>query len=348
MKKSIAVIFGGEGLERSISELSASTIISFIDKKLYTPVLIGITSSGCWYIYRGSPEAVEKGTWSENPRYLTPTFPVTVDGVSGFLCGNEILRVDAAVIILHGERGEDGIIQGALDAAHIPYVGADVYASAVTADKAYTKLCAEHLSIPTAKWLLSTKESENDARVRAEEEIGYPMFIKPARRGSSFGAHPVLGSADFSPAFSDAFTQGGGRVLIEALIPVDYELECGYLEGESPMFSPKGRILSDGNFYDFDAKYKGRNSPALELCKDNTEGIQYKAEKYAKLLVDFIGIRHMSRIDFFVTKNGELLFNEINSIPGMTKSSLYPKLTETMGFGRGEFINRLIEAVCKK
>lgn len=342
MRKRIALIFGGEGYERTISELSAENLFGFIDKDKYAVLRIKIENSGDWYTAppypEEYPELVGKGR--------VATFPVKIGNESGFLIDGGLIPVCAAVVCLHGNLGEDGVIQGALSAAHISYVGEEVYPSAVTSDKVYTKLMAESLGIPTARWLLAKSSDLPSARKRAERKFGYPMFIKPARAGSSYGAHPVYKKSEFKDAFNDA-SHYGDRILIEELIPVSYELECALLDdGKSRRIAPSGRVFSDGKFYDFEAKYKGVSSPRAEAEAGKNPEIEEKITAYTNLLADLIGIRDLSRFDFFVTRDGSVYFNEINAIPGMTKTSLYPALTETMGICRGEFINLLVEKKC--
>ncbi|MBO7304514.1 MAG: D-alanine--D-alanine ligase [Clostridia bacterium] len=344
MKEKIALIFGGEGAERSISEISAENLCRMIDGTVYDVMPIGISPSGDWYFYRGARENMSGGRWLTDTTNLHPTFPVKIGGRSGFLADGKAIPVACAIPCLHGDFGEDGTVQGALRAAHISYVGQDVYASAMTSDKSYTKLVAEHLGIPTAKW---TVLSEPDARFALEEaktKIFFPMFIKPARLGSSIGAHPVSNSDSFIEAYNDAYSLGG-RVLVEELIPIKYELECAMLNmGGETRIAPYGKITSGGAFYDYGAKYCGKGSVGVSADGDLEKEIASVAKDYAARLVDFIGIRDLGRIDFFVTDRGQVYFNEINVLPGMTESSLYPRLTEQMGLKTGEFINILIEA----
>lgn len=330
MKKRVALIFGGEGSEREISELSAQNVDSLIDKSLYDVVYIEISGNAQWYIKKGGVK--------------TPTFPVMLDGKSGFYDGGRILEVDCALPCLHGDFGEDGVVQGALTLAHIKYIGQDVYASALTSDKAYTRAVSDSLGIPGAKWLLSTENEPCVARGRAEEQIGYPMFIKPARQGSSFGSHPVYSNLDFDSAYNDA-KRYGNRVLIEELVDYKFELECALFENKKQIFSAGGRILSDGDFYDYNSKYDKNSSPKTEAQSGIFPRAEALAIEYSKRLADFIGIKHISRFDFFVTSDERVYFNEINVFPGMTKTSLYPLLTEDMGLRRGDFINLLISEV---
>ncbi len=335
MKKSVALIFGGEGCEREISLSSAKNVYKMIDREKYSVLPIYISESGDWYAQREMPQG-------EIPRDI-PTFPVRIDGRSGFLVKGRVGTVSVALPILHGEYGEDGVIQGALEAAHIPYIGCGVIAGALTSDKAYTKAVAASLGIPTAKWVTSDGCTVDEAKQLAEGAIGYPMFIKPARRGSSIGASRVDTAEEFYPAYTEAAIHG--RVIIEECISVGYEVECGFLSLDGDVrTSPTGTIATDGNFYDFGAKYSGIDTPKIShgaRVTDERAKIAEMAERLARAL----DLRHLARLDFLVSTNGQIYFNEINSIPGMTPSSLYPAITEDMGFKCGEFINRLIDEV---
>ena len=219
MKISVALIFGGEGCERDISLRSAKSIYEMIDKERFSVLPVYISENGDWYAQREMPSG-------EIPRDI-PTFPVRIEGRSGFLVKGHVGTVSVALPILHGELGEDGVIQGALEAAHIPYVGCDVISSALTIDKAYTKAVAASLGIPTARWVSSDGRTASEVKALAEEAIGYPMFIKPARRGSSIGASRVDTAEDFYPAYDIAAIHG--RVIVEECISVKYEVECGFL-----------------------------------------------------------------------------------------------------------------------
>ena len=331
MKKRVALIYGGEGAERDISKNSAKNLCSQIDKDKYDVLSIEILENGNW-------NAV-----TENGKYID-TYPIMLGGVSGFLLNGKILQTDCAIPCLHGDFGEDGVVQGALIAAHIKYVGQDVYASAITSDKAYSKLVANSLGIPTANWIASDGGTDT-AKAKAEASLSYPMFIKPARLGSSYGAAPVRSEEDFKSAYAYA-RSFDKRVLIEELIDFDYEVECALFDAGERKISAGGRVLSGGRFYDFDSKYNAHLSP----CTEAESGVFPETEKiitdYTEALADFIGIKHVSRFDFFVTRDQKVFFNEINAFPGMTATSLYPKLTEDMGFHPGEFINLIIESVC--
>ncbi len=336
MKKTVALIFGGEGYEHDISLLSAENLAASINTESYRIVYIFIDRSGDWYLWNRrdyeSPCDISQAA-------LTPTYPVKLGGKSGFLAGNEIISTDIAIPCLHGDFGEDGIISGVLTAAHIDFIGQNVTASVITGNKDLSKLIARQLSIPTAKWITAHGYS-TDIQSRAEEQIGYPMFIKPLRLGSSYGAHPVLSGDDFKSAYLDALGYSSD-IIIEEYIDLAYEIECAYFDGKERMLCPQGRILGSG-FYGFREKYGGDGHKT-----DTAPGFDTKVEQtvkeYAERLTELLGLRYLSRLDFFVTPDGKVYFNEINSFPGMTKTSLYPKLCENMGLARGEFINVLIE-----
>ena len=337
MKRSVALIFGGEGCERDISIRSAKSIYEMIDKERFSVLPVYISENGDWYAQREMPKG-------DIPRDI-PTFPVRLDGRSGFLVKGHVGSVSVALPILHGECGEDGVIQGALEAAHIPYIGCDVITGAVCSDKAYTKAIANSLGIPTAKWLSSDGRTKAELQALAEESFGYPMFIKPARRGSSIGASRVDRSEDFFPAFDAAAIHG--RVIIEEFIPVKYEVECGFLSLDGKvLINPGGTIDTDGNFYDFEAKYENIRSPKASHGAPLTPE-RAKIAEMAKRLATALDMRHFGRLDFFVSRDGGIYFNEINTIPGMTPTSLYPGITEDMGLSAGEFINRLIDEALK-
>lgn len=272
----------------------------------------------------------------------TPTYPVRLDGKSGFFVNGELLPVDVALPVLHGSYGEDGRVQGALDTAHISYVGCGVGASAVCADKVFTKIIAEHLGIPVADWVCAVDLGANEARALAERRLPYPMFIKPAELGSSIGAAVAENAEGFEAAYAEA-KRYSDKILIEKRLSVACEVECAFLElGGQELYLASGTAHTDGEFYSFGAKYKGEK--ALKISHGAAQvGKRAEIARYARKLGEAIGLRHIARIDFFLTEDDGIYFNEINTIPGMTDSSLYPAMTEDMGLSRGEFINQLLD-----
>ncbi len=340
MKKRVAVIFGGEGYEKSISELSATEIIPLIKEK-HEALCVGVTSRGEWYLYKGDIAKIKDGEW-ERDRENIPTFPVKLGDKSGFISESGLIAVDIALPLMHGDFGEDGTVQGALTLSHINYIGQNVYASAICQDKVYAKILAQSLEIPVARWTLSVNESLHIAKTRAEEKIGYPMFIKPVRLGSSYGAYPVGCSEEFDRAFCHASEISHGRVLIEERIDIAFELECAFLGLDRIMLCPMGIVKGEDSFYSFGEKYERPDSTRAQISHLPST-LSDKICEYARKIIELFDLRQLSRIDFFVTREGEIYFNEINTVPGMTRASLYPRLTEQMGLERGEFISLLIE-----
>ena len=342
-KKNIALISGGQGYEHDVSEMSAENLFSLIDKGLYSVFLVHINKDGNWYISQNECKKYIK--FSSANDFFCEGFPVRCGGTSGVLSNGNLIPIDCAIPCLHGNFGEDGSVQGTLSTAGIAYIGQDVYASAMTSDKIYTKLAAERLNIPTARWIFSDGSDCADAKRRANENLAYPLFIKPARLGSSYGAHPIFSESEFESAFEDS-RKYDSRILIEELVEFDHELECALFDNGKRVIFPGGKVLSGGTFYDFDSKYTAEMSPKTEAKTDAFTDAEKKAAEYSNALAALIGIRHLSRFDFFVTKDDKIIFNEINAFPGMTETSLYPKLVSKIGNKNGDFINLLIDKVC--
>ena len=337
--KNIALIYGGEGRERDISRASAKSLYELIDKDKYRVIPVFISKEGNWYISESSP-------FSSLPTKLAhPTFPIRLHGVSGLLSNEKILKIDCAIPILHGDFGEDGIIQGVLRATHIPFIGADVCESAICIDKIYTKYIARATGIATADFLVGEGRQMRDI-LAVEKEVmdtlGFPVFIKPARLGSSIGAMAVRNEDEFLSKYAKTLSFGS-RVLIEKLIDVDYEIECALFSKGDEKFFSSGIIKTCGKVYDFDEKYT-KNNIETSVAEESSDAI-LQAEEYARQISHAIGLSSISRIDFLVDRSGKIYFNEINTMPGMTKASLYPRLTEAMGFKRGEFLSQLISEV---
>lgn len=330
MKKKIALIYGGEGAEHGISLRSAEGLRSLIDEEKYELYDVLITKEGEWLISVGESRV--------------PTYPVLFGGVSGFLTSDGILRVDAALPVLHGEWGEDGKIQGALDTAHIRYVGCGTLAGAVSSDKILTRAVADSLGIPGAKWIYTVYGDPTESIIaECERRLSYPVFVKPSGLGSSIGASAARNRRELAEALSKARSSShDGRVLIEELIEAECEIECAYIGGAHPRFSASGVIDTKGRTYGFCEKYSPNTDIKASHGAHLDENIKALAESYARTLTRALSISDMARIDFFLTREGKLYFNEINTIPGMTSTSLYPLLCEDAGLARGEFINRLL------
>ncbi len=333
-KQNVALLYGGRGAEHEISVRSAKFVLPLIDRERFTPYPILIKKDGTTVLC--PPESREDaGTGAE----LCRGGIRTVDGT---------VPLSVAFPLLHGDHGEDGEVQGQLICDNIPLVGCGVSAGAVSSDKAYTKLCAESLGIPTAEWILSVAGSKTRGKDislrRAELSFGYPMFVKPAGLGSSFGASVATCREELSDSYDTAASVGYGRVIIEEKISVISELECGYFSAKSKeLFTKIGEISSKGEFYGFNEKYSPDSNFSVLTVSPREEEYGQVIRSYSRALTELLGIRHLCRFDFFLSEDGRLLFNEVNTMPGFTEGSLYPRMLENMGITPAEAINLMME-----
>lgn len=346
MKKTVAVLFGGRGCEHAVSCTTARSLLSLLDGERYLPLPVGITKSGDFYLCADPPPA--SGEFLPRAGRDRPTFPVRYAEKSGFLSDGKIREVDVVLPALHGNFGEDGVIQGLLTAAALPYVGADTSAGALCADKARAKTVAAHLGIPTLPWLLFTgEESREEILTRVYETFpvkeGFPpLFLKPDRLGSSVGASFVLDETSLLSALHS--TASYGKVLVEPYLSPVWELEVAALLTESaPILSGPAAIRSHEGFYSYREKYETDTAEVL-LCPSLPQKTRTEALRYAEQLVRALSCRDLARVDFFLTEDGTLTFNEINTFPGFTDTSLYPRLMAEAGIPPRELLTRLLEA----
>lgn len=326
MKKRIALLYGGTDSEHDVSLLGYEYILELLKDSPYDILPVYVTRMGEWQInLRGG---------------MIPAFLTGKDGGSLYT-GYGFIKIDGAIPLLHGDGGEDGKIQGALECAHVPYVGADVCASAVCIDKIYTKRMADGLGIPTLPDLPIPKHlSTEDALGLCLSKIGLPMFVKPRRLGSSVGAGAVRSEEEFRELYPIAKDTGGGLVMAEKLLDNKRELECALcvIHGRR-IITPPGEILIDG-FYGKDEKYSGRTK--TDVRADVPGHISQKITDMCILLSDALDLKHLCRIDFFLSGE-EIYFNEINTFPGFTRESLYPKMLEGAGVHPREALISFIE-----
>lgn len=319
MKKRIALIYGGAGAEREVSVMGYRNLAAYFDKEKYDLVEVQIEKNGDWYLGRSGE--------------CYPTFPIRRGGVRGLMHFGAVEHIDAAFPLLHGDFGEDGSVQGLLASCRVPFVGSNTRVSAICLDKAATKAFAEALGIPTVPWRLLTDGEDYT-------DLEPPLFIKPDCLGSSVGASPAHSRVELIAAIQSAASLGGGRVLAERLISPIRELECAYFsaQGEEIVSYP-GEILCDG-FYSYERKYSTEAAGASARADVSRELAERMCE-YTKQLCRVIGVRHLARVDFFLSGDA-LYLNEINTMPGMTASSLYPRLLVGAGISPAEAINRMI------
>ena len=345
--KKVGVLFGGVSSEHEVSCISASSVISRIDTERYELILVGITKDGRWFRYEGPTENIADGTWYSDA--LKPCFLSPDRGVHGFIevqpdGSVRTIRVDTVFPVMHGKNGEDGTLQGLLMMAGIPFVGCDALASAVCMDKAVCNMIVDNAGIRRAEWRYLTKDRKGDLESfvdECEKAFGYPMFVKPANAGSSVGVSRVTDREGFRAAADEAFRHDA-KIIAEREI-VAQEVECAVMGNSSPVASVLGEIAPADGFYDYDSKYINGTSGLFIPARVPEE----KAEEIRKLAVkvySLLGCTGLARVDFLLEKStGTPYLNELNTLPGFTSISMYPKLFEASGVNYTDLLTKLIE-----
>jgi D-alanine-D-alanine ligase len=343
MKKlTVLILFGGVSNEYYVSRRSAASVIAELDRERFEPVLVGITHDGRWFLYEGDTDRILDDTWMNGatPAVLSPDR--SVHGLVVFdEAGARTVRIDVIFPVVHGQHCEDGALQGLMELSGIPYVGPHVTAAAVTFDKAITHIVAENAGIPMAKWLLVTKgEDFSQTARRVQDSFGYPCFVKPANSGSSVGCSGAKNEQELKAALETAFHEDR-RVLIEEHITA-HEVECAVL-GNDELFAPRtGEIVSNDGFYDFDSKYLN-DSARLFIPALIPEQVSAEVCALAKKTYRALDCRGLARVDFFVKADNTVLLNEINTLPGFTSISMFPKMMIDAGLSYPQLITRLLE-----
>ena len=347
MKQHICVVFGGVSTEHKVSCVSASFVIENLDRNKYDVSLIGITEKGEWYLYNGSTENVKNDTWYDDKSNLVPAVisPCTVH--HGFLTFNkscktyDVHRVDVIFPVLHGKNGEDGTMQGLFTLAGIPFVGSSTYASAVGMDKAAAKKICESEGIATSPFIVGRKNSsfdENEFADEAEAGFGYPVFIKPANAGSSVGITKAKDRKSLLDGIKLAF-ENDGKILAEKYMKGS-EIEVAVIGNEDPVAVGCGEIAPNAEFYDYDTKYITDTSEAFIPARI-PESVAKRVCAVAENIYRSLDCAGLARVDFFV--DGEnIIFNEINTLPGFTSISMYPKINEFYGRHASRLLDELI------
>ena len=348
MKKlSVCVLFGGMSPEHEVSLRSAEFVLNSLDPEKYNVFPVGITKNGDWILYTGTDYSLlPTGQWKDYPENRRAAIsPVRGQGLLSFE-GDCVVRewIDVVFPVLHGENGEDGAMQGLLQMAGIPYVGPHVAASAVAMDKTLTKLVADQAGVRQAAWML-VRNSDVDSRLdwvleQIEKKFHYPVFVKPAGTGSSVGVSKAADRDELRNALLKAGTYDK-KFLVEEFIH-GREVEVAVMGNESPVASICGEIDSGAEFYDYDAKYVTDTSVAYIPARI-TEDVAEQVRDAAVRIYSAIGCQGLSRVDFFVTYEGdEVVFNEINTLPGFTSISMFPKLFAASGIPAGQLVDELL------
>ncbi len=340
------MLFGGVSSEHEVSLRSAESVLNHIDHEKYNIFPVGITKSGDWLLFGGKDYGMlPAGTWQTCPENRQAALsPVRGQGLLSFEHDCVVReRIDVVFPVMHGENCEDGAIQGLLQVAGIPYVGPHVAASAACMDKTTTKLVVGAEQIRQAAWQLVTREGFTRCREASldavEARFSYPVFVKPAGTGSSVGVGKAADRAALARAIEKALTYDR-KVLVEECI-CGQEVEVAVLGNGSPFASVCGEIDSGAEFYDYEAKYIS-DCAKLYIPARISEQTAERIRELAVRVYRAMGCRGLSRVDFFVTPDGEPVFNEINTIPGFTSISMYPKLFEASGIPYRELIDDLI------
>ena len=352
----VAVVFGGRSTEHAISCVSAGSVLAALDRDRYDVVAVGITPEGRWVLAPDDPAQLtitgrELPSVKDGPAVALPGDP-TLGGLVPLDSAAEPLgAVDVVFPVLHGPYGEDGTIQGLLELAGLPYVGSGVLASAVAMDKAVAKplLRAAGLTVADAVVVRSVDWHRDPAACAAQvRRLGLPVFVKPARGGSSIGISRVTDWADLAVAVRDAL-RNDPKVLVEAAVS-GREVECGVLDGpEGPEASVPAevRVVGDYEFYDFEAKYLD-SATELDVPADLPADVTGRLQEAARAAFTALGCEGLARVDFFVGDDGAVIVNEVNTMPGFTPSSMFPRMWAASGVDYPALVDRLIASALRR
>ncbi|MEG1276000.1 MAG: D-alanine--D-alanine ligase family protein [Ruthenibacterium sp.] len=344
-KKTVAVLFGGASSEHEVSRMSATSVLANLDREKYDLLAVGITKAGRWFYYEGDPALIQDGAWEQGK--CTPAAFCPGSGLDGLvLFENDRVRtlsVDVVFPVLHGKNGEDGTVQGLLDLAGIPYVGCGVLGSAVCMDKIIANCVMDACGIRRCKWdsMQRADMADFDAiEQRVAHALSYPIFVKPANAGSSVGISKARDKAELRSAVALAL-QHDDRILFERFVD-GQEVECAVRGNEDVTSTLPGEILASKDFYDYEDKYlagTSRTAIPAQLAPEKLAEVQTEAVRAYKALC----CKGLARVDFFVErKTGEVLLNEINTLPGFTSISMYPKLMMAAGDSYAGLLDSLL------
>jgi len=352
----VGIIFGGRSGEHEVSFCSASSIIKAIDKDKYTVVPIGITKEGRWISPQDSELALQSGKidGKNTVILLNDSFSkslICIDNNQRLDKSSALEKLDVIFPVLHGPYGEDGTVQGLLELANIPYVGAGVAASAISMDKDLMKIIFQQKSLPILKWLtIKRKEWQKDKEKilsLVQDDFKYPLFVKPTNLGSSVGITKVHKKEELEKAI-DLASSYDRKILIEKGLEEVREIECGVLGNDEPRASVVGEVKPAGEFYDYDSKYIDE-STQLIIPADLPYGVSKEVQEIALRAFKALDAAGMARVDFFVSKKeNKIYLSEINTIPGFTSTSMYPRLWEASCIPYPELIDRLIQLALER
>ncbi len=343
MKKRIAVLFGGNSTEYEVSLQSAYSVLKNMDKEKYEIIPIGITREGEWYHYTGEYSHIEDNTWMNETEHI---FPVVVSQsrldksliqFSKEHC--EWIKIDLAFPVLHGKNGEDGTLQGLFELAGIPVVGCGTLSSALCMDKDRAHIVVQAMGIAVPKGITLKQWEQQEALLKIDKDLTYPLFVKPIRSGSSFGITKVSEKAQLEKAVENAF-QYDDEVIVEEAID-GFEVGCAVLGKDELMVGRVDEIELSGGFFDFTEKYTLQSSK-IHMPARIDKDTQQRIQETAKVIYKALDCSGFARVDMFLTKKNEIVFNEVNTIPGFTTHSRYPNMMKGAGLSFGDILDKLI------
>ncbi len=344
MKKTVLVLFGGESTEHEVSNKSAYNVVNAMNRDKYDIILIGITKDGKWYLYEGDIENIKDGSWQlKDNREAVISPSKSVKGITVFNKDGsfENIKTDVCFPVLHGKNGEDGTVQGLLELSGINFVGGKTLSMAMCMDKVITKIILEKNNIPQTPYFFLKKNDDLFLKLK-ESKIKFPLFVKPVNAGSSIGASKASDESELEKAVKEAFLYDD-KVLVEKNINCR-EIETAVFGNDILSVAGPGEIISDSQFYDYNTKYISNDNVGYQIPADITEEQTKLIIDYAKKAYKALECRSLSRVDFFIDKDtGEIYLNEINTLPGFTNISMYPKLFISAGIEYGKLVDLLIE-----
>ncbi len=337
VKQRVAVLLGGRSGEHEVSITSARSVMAALDPARWEVVPIGVSKSGSWLTPAETSAALEAGN-----RAFEAGGAAVLHAADALTA---LASCDVAFPLIHGTNGEDGTLQGFLEIAGIPYAGAGVAASAIGMDKALMKALFREAGIPVARYsVIRSWEytlAQKDSMELIDHAIGYPCFVKPANGGSSVGVTRARSREDLPHAFEAAFAYDDKAVVEQAVI--GREVECSVLGNEHPEASIVGEIVPDRDFYDYDSKYSAESTTALYIPAPVTDMVADRVRDLAVRMYRVMGCEGYARVDFFLTPGDQVIANEVNTIPGFTSISMYPKLWEATGLDYTPLLTRILE-----
>lgn len=342
-KKKIAVIFGGNSTEYEVSLQSASAVFENINTNKFDIIPIGITRSGEWYHYTGEKEKILNNTWFEDSKNLCPVVVSQNRSVKGFLefvsDKYRVIGVDLVFPVLHGKNGEDGTLQGIFELAGIPVVGCDTLSSALCMDKDRAHKLVSLAGISVPKSVTFKRFNEEAAMKEIEANLTYPLFIKPVRAGSSFGITKVIEKQELDAAIELAF-EHDTEVIVEETIN-GFEVGCAVLGIDELIVGRVDEIELSSGFFDYTEKYTLKSSKIYMPARIDAEA-EKRIQEAAVTIYKALGCSGFSRVDMFYTPSGEIVFNEVNTIPGFTSHSRYPNMMKGIGLSFSQMLDKLI------